>query len=126
MGHVKIDLSGCKLSENFYSNKEGYSWNALTLVDAAKDLEEFDLPLAGIDLGVGVWSGVETIKGFTKHVKRIVDTDLKYPILLGEDGNIVDGWHRAVKAIILGRKTIKAKRFQVRPDCDRYKSPKEE
>lgn len=120
---MKVEVEGCKVIDSHFTRNDGYSWSALTLIEAAKDYEPFDLPLAGIDISVGVWSGVDTIKGFTEHVKRVKDTDLKYPIILDDRGVICDGWHRIVKALILGKTYIKAIRLQQMPSYDSYAPP---
>ncbi len=44
-------------------------------------------------------------------MKSVMDADLDFPILLNEDGVIIDGRHRLCKALYLGEKTIKARRF---------------
>jgi hypothetical protein len=54
---------------------------------------------------------------FITHYKRVKDTDLKYPILLDDRGCICDGWHRVAKAIIEGKKYIKAIRIEEMPDA---------
>ena len=57
----------------------------------------------------------ETLRSFLGHVKLVNDADLSYPILLNEDGGIIDGKHRLAKAILDGHKTIKARRFEKDP-----------
>jgi hypothetical protein len=51
-------------------------------------------------------------------MKRIMKADLNYPIILDEDGEIIDGRHRVIKALYLGHKTIKAVRFDTNPEPD--------
>lgn len=57
-----------------------------------------------------IYSPMEVImnpKKYPKEIKRIKESDLKYPIML--DGNlIVDGVHRTIKAMLNGQETIKA------------------
>ena len=86
------------------------------LIEAAKDLEPFDLLIKGIDLGVKPW-GEQDIKDIAWHMIRINDADMSHPIILDDTGYVCDGWHRVVKAIVEGRKTIKAVRLTVMPDC---------
>ena len=47
---------------------------------------------------------------------RLNNADLNCPIILDEDGEIMDGRHRIVKAIITHEKTIKAVRFDENPE----------
>jgi hypothetical protein len=49
------------------------------------------------------------------HIKAVENADLKCPIILDEDGEIMDGRHRIMKALWKGKKTIKAVRFDVNP-----------
>ena len=116
---MKIDIESCNLIDSCY-RREGYMWSALTLIEATKELETFDLPLAGIDLNISPWHGTGTIDGFVYHANRILKTDLKYPIILDDKGTVCEGWHRIVKAILMGRKSIKAKRLFKMPTHDSY------
>ena len=49
------------------------------------------------------------------HMMSVNNADLKYPIILDEDGVIMDGRHRVMKALLEGKKTIKAVRFAENP-----------
>lgn len=94
---------------------------ASSLIDKSKDLIPFDLDLRGLDLSGDVWETCKSMYGFAKHVKACNDADLKYPVILNEDGFIFDGWHRVVKALLIGAETIKAVRFEEEPKPDYYK-----
>lgn len=50
---------------------------------------------------------------FAEHMIRVNNADLKYPIIIHRDWQIVDWYHRLVKAIIEKKKTIKAYRINV-------------
>lgn len=113
---MKVNIEPCNLIDSSYRDNEGYTWSALTLIEASKNLPAFDLPLAGINLDICAWGGTETMYGFIYHAKRIVNTDLKYPIIINDKGRIVDGYHRIAKAIILGRETIKDADSYVKPE----------
>jgi len=45
------------------------------------------------------------------HIDRVNKADFKHPILIDNQGCICDGWHRVMKAIMLGHTTIKAIRL---------------
>ena len=53
------------------------------------------------------------------HMKAVRDCDLDYPIIMDEDGDVMDGRHRIMKAILEDQKTIKAVRFKRNPDACR-------
>ena len=60
-----------------------------------------------------------TLRELIAHMKAVEAADLSYPIILGEDGELMDGRHRLMKAIMLGHTTIKAVRFDENPSPDR-------
>jgi hypothetical protein len=41
------------------------------------------------------------------HMKAVNDADLEKPIILDEDGELMDGRHRMMKAMLTGAETIK-------------------
>jgi len=57
----------------------------------------------------------DNFRDFIAHIKLVNDADLSYPIVLNENGALIDGKHRLAKAILEGRKTILAKRFVREP-----------
>ena len=50
--------------------------------------------------------------GFLTHVRAMFNADLDYPIIMDQDGWVVDGRHRIAKAIYAGQDTVKAVRFE--------------
>ena len=56
------------------------------------------------------------------HYLRIRDVDTSNPIVLDESGFIMDGWHRVMRAIVDGKSTIKAVRFEEEPIADFIKA----
>ena len=55
------------------------------------------------------------LKDFLGHMKQVLEANLDYPIILSDEGIIMDGRHRLAKAIWLKHKTIKYVRFDVTP-----------
>ena len=118
---VEISIAGDCATNTFSDG--GKVWRVLSLIHHAKDLEPFDLPLSCINLATTTWEGdTKTIKGFAGHMKRVNEADLKYPVIMDDDGFIMDGWHRVAKALVLGLATIKAVRFDKTPPCDYEKA----
>jgi hypothetical protein len=115
---VKID--GCAVFDNIYSD-DGKVWTVTNLVARAKDLVPFDLPLAAIYSGTEVWTPVGSAYGIAHHVRRALDVNTEYPIILCQRGFIMDGWHRVLRALIDGKATIKAVRFDETPPHDYLK-----
>lgn len=94
---------------------DGNSWYSVAkLVDDTKNLEPFEMPMAGMNLSDVIWGGC-TIADLGYHCKRVVDADLSKPIILSWDGSIADGRHRIIKALIEGRNTILAVRMTWKP-----------
>ncbi len=105
----KISFRDPDSLQDYYQNGNK-RWSVARLVDAAKDLEPFDLPIAGVDLSGEIWRD-SNIFMLAFHVKRCIDADLSKPIILDWDGAIADGRHRLIRALVEGRRTIKAVRI---------------
>jgi hypothetical protein len=116
---VKID--GCAVADNTFRDGDKV-WNVPSLIARAKDLAPFDLPLAAICSGSNVWTPVGSAYEIAHHVRRALDVDTSYPVILDETGFIMDGWHRVLRALIDGKATIKAVRFDKTPPHD-YERP---
>ncbi len=116
-----VQIDGCAVHENTYS-AYGKVWTVTNLIARAKDLEPFDLPLAAIHLGTAVWTPTGSAYGMAFHMRRALDVDTSYPIILCEEGFIMDGWHRVLRALIDGKATIKAVRFMKTPPHDYLES----
>lgn len=116
-GYPVVSIEGCAVHENTYSSG-GKVWTVTNLVARAKDIAPFDLPLAAIYVGVDVWTPTGSAYGMAFHMRRALDVDTSYPIILCEQGFIMDGWHRVLRALIDGKTTIKAVRFMKTPPHD--------
>jgi len=81
---------------------------------ASRDLKPFDLQIKGLHINYGAPCGNDLLD-FVKHMKRVNDTDMAFPIILSPEGVIVDGRHRLAKALIEGRNTIKAVQLKTMP-----------
>ena len=51
-------------------------------------------------------------------MRLVMDANPSYPILLGEDGRVMDGMHRILKVALEGGAEIEAKQFAVDPEPD--------
>lgn len=118
-GFPKVEIEGMELIENTYDDGRAV-YSALKLIEHSKKYPVFDLPLAAINLSTVVWGEKMNMDHFIFQVNRMNKTDLQYPIILDNEGQICDGWHRICKAILEGRSSIKAVRLQTMPEPDRY------
>lgn len=96
--------------QDYYQDSEGSRYSVARLLDDAKDLPAFDVPLASLDLRSQPWDG-DNLFQLAFHVRKCMKADLSQPILLDWNGGIADGRHRILKALALGKRTIKARRI---------------
>ena len=92
-------------------------WSVARLVELSKALPVFEAPVAAIATDYTI-SDANDIRDFAAHMRKVLEADLSYPIILAPNGVIMDGRHRLAKAILEGRETIKAVRFNDPPTPD--------
>ncbi len=90
-----------------------HHWSVSRLVELSKDLKVMDIPLDHLYLYYRFQR--LSLRDMAMHINAINAADLSYPIIMDEDGEIMDGRHRVIKALINGDKTIKAVRFDENP-----------
>jgi hypothetical protein len=98
-------------------------WDVHRLVELSRELPVQDVPIEEIkELDQRSWFSETTTppscRDIAFHAKLIEETDLNHPIILGEDGRVMDGMHRVCKAWTNGHKTVKAVRFTQDPEPD--------
>ena len=97
-------------------------WYVPRLWELSANLPVIEVAVASVKaLDVDCWFGQgtePTIRNVAKHCQRIMDADLRYPIVLHADGSLMDGGHRLAKALIEGKDHIQAVRFDVTPEPD--------
>jgi hypothetical protein len=103
---IRLQKEG--LHDTFWENDEGDRITLIDLLDATKDIPIKKIPVEKLKSKLLSWDGDED------EIKKIDKADLQYPILIfvEDDGSfisIIDGHHRAQKAIRKGLETIKAK-----------------
>ena len=90
-----------------------HSWSVARLIEVSKDLPVMEIPLNHLN----IYHQYEkiTLRDMVMHMQAVNDADLNYPIILDEDGEVMDGRHRIMKALLIGAETIKAVRFDENP-----------
>ena len=103
---------------DFYSVDEQYStigkhtWSVARLIFLSRNLPVMEIPIDALS----VWKKYDiTMRELVTHIKAVLAADLSFPIILDEDGEILDGRHRVMKTMLEGRQTIKAVRFDENP-----------
>ena len=96
------------LHDTSWENDEGDKVTLIDLLDATEDIPVKNIPVDKIKSKLLTWDDDD------KEVAKIEKADLQYPILIfvDDDGkfiSIIDGHHRAQKAVRHKLKTIKAK-----------------
>lgn len=90
-----------------------HSWDVPRLFALSKDLKVMDVPLDHLNVYC-VYEKL-TLREMVMHMNAVNSADLNMPIILDEDGEIMDGRHRIMKAMLNGEETIKAVRFDENP-----------
>ena len=109
---------------HFRPSKQGYyAWDIDRLVALTKDFERQLVDLDSIrELDETFWFGDKsdkpTCRAIVEHIRLIEETDLSFPIILSSDGRVMDGMHRVAKALLEGRETIEAVKFNQDPEPD--------
>jgi hypothetical protein len=114
----KVRMSDSEPLQDYYRDRDGNCYSVARLLDDTKTLPVFEVPLAALDLSSQPWDG-DSMFTLAFHVKKCMEADLSFPILLDWNGGIADGRHRILKAIATGRRTIKARRMTWKPEPDK-------
>ena len=115
---IKIQKPWDGAHDQVVSAGNGGVYKINDLIDLSKDLPVMQIPLDHLCITRSF--GTSDIRDFVSHMNAVMDSDLKYPIILCENGGILDGAHRVCKALHLGKKTIKAVRFESNPPPSFY------
>jgi hypothetical protein len=119
---------------NFWPGENGLdAWDVDHLIELSSGLPIQEVPLSEIkEIDSPYWSigttDLPTVREIAEHFTLMNEADLDFPIILNVDGRLMDGMHRVAKALSQGLNSIKAIRFNYRPepdfkDCDPDKLP---
>lgn len=90
-----------------------HEWAVSRLFELSRDFKVREAPLDCLNV-YDKYSNL-SLREMVMHFKAVLDADLSRPIILDEDGEIMDGRHRIMKALLEGKKTIKMVRFDENP-----------
>ena len=98
-------------------------WNVAELLAMARDLPVEQVPLSQIkEIDEPYWFDlsdvVPTCRAVMDHARLSEAADLSWPVLLCAEGRVMDGMHRIMKAFVIGRPHILARRLIVTPEPD--------
>lgn len=105
------------------SEKGLLAWDVRRLVDLSRDFPVEHINLGDIaELDETHWYSHEcdspTCRSLMQHMRLIDEADLSHPIILDQDGRVMDGMHRVCKAVRDGKDQILAVRFVTDPEPD--------
>ncbi len=112
---IKVRETG-DIKEQVYK-ENNKRWFVSRLIEKSSELEVQVAPIGAINT-YRLKPGMDTMGEFVDHIKRVQRADLTIPIILDEEGYIMDGRHRIARAILEGAETIKFVRFDETPPCD--------
>jgi hypothetical protein len=99
------------------------AWDVHRLIRLTARHPRVEVPVDSIrELDEPFWFGggseTATCRAVADHARLIAETDLRYPIILGADGRVMDGMHRVARAYLEGRPTVLAVRLEADPEPD--------
>jgi len=93
-------------------------WSVSRLFELVRGFEVIEIPLTHLNIAYTYDS--MSLRELAGHALSIKNADLKFPIILDEDGSVLDGRHRVMKALLEGKESILAVRFKENPTpCER-------
>ncbi len=99
------------------------AWDIRRLIELSNEFPIEQVSLADVaELDETHWYEHEgdspTCRSLLEHMKLIDEVDTRYPIILDQDGRVMDGMHRVCRAIRDGKEHVPAVRFRTTPDPD--------
>ncbi len=99
-----------------------YLWQMRRLWELTKSLPVFEYEVVSFNgFDKDVWFNSlrnPTLHNILEHYKKIENATFKYPIIISQEGIILDGIHRICRAYLDGKKTIPAVKFSQNPEPD--------
>lgn len=102
---IPIDLQMCQLGR--------HHWSVARLIELSRTLPVMEVPLDHLHLYYK-YENI-TLREMVMHMRAVNAACLSCPIILDEDGELMDGRHRLMKAMLEGNETILAVRFDTNP-----------
>ncbi|MGD0629176.1 MAG: hypothetical protein ABR987_07480 [Terracidiphilus sp.] len=109
---------------HFRNSPEGLcAWDVRRLVEFSRGLPRERIPLSAIrELDEPYWSGAPgqqlTCREVVEHARLMLDCDLEFPVILSNDGRLMDGMHRICNALLEGLEEIEVVGFVQDPEPD--------
>lgn len=88
-------------------------WNVARLFELSRHLPVMKIPLDHMYLYTTYKE--LSLREMVMHMRAVLNADMSKPIILDEDGEIMDGRHRLMNALLNEEETILAVRFDENP-----------
>lgn len=116
---IKIEEWANLSTQKFTSGKE--EWLISNLISLTSELPIQEMPLEHLNI-YNLYPKINSTRDFVTHIKGVLKADLTCPIILDDEGYVMDGRHRIAKALLEEHKTIKFVRFEKTPRPDFIRS----
>lgn len=90
-------------------------WYISRLIKITENFEVQTMSMSALNT-YGLTLSIVDLKSAAVSFKRVLDADLSFPIILDDDGYVMDGRHRIAKSLFQGEKDIKFVRFDLTPE----------
>jgi len=108
----------------FRPSEDGFdAWDVDHLIELSTGLPVKEVALESIkELDTVHWFGADgapyTVRVLVRHMELVNAVDLSYPVILGSEGQVMDGMHRVARCLLEGRATVAAVQFEDQPEPD--------
>jgi hypothetical protein len=108
---------------HFWPGESGLdAWDVDRLIERSRGLTPKQVALEDIEeVDTVYWFREDeepTVRNVVEHMRLTREVDLSHPIILGQDGRVMDGMHRIARAMLEGHETITAVQFSIQPEPD--------
>jgi len=90
-----------------------HEWSVARLIQLSSNLEVMLIPIQHLNV-YHIYDRL-SLREMVMHFDTAMMADLDCPIILDEDGELMDGRHRIMKVLMNGDRAIKAVRFDENP-----------
>lgn len=104
--------------KNYFIDENGNMWKEKSLIEKSKGLPVFTFDITKISMDEPILWQTNNVRDYCLHFKRLLKCNIEEPIILRSDGYPMDGWHRIIKALNIGLKSLPAKKFTIDPYPD--------
>lgn len=99
------------------------AWDVVHLIELSTNFPVKEIPLTSIrELDTVHWFGADgspsTVRILVRHMELVNEADLSYPVILGTEGQVMDGMHRVARCLLEGRAVVSAVQFVEQPEPD--------